>query len=427
MILKASQRGNAGELAKHLLNEQENEHVEVHAVNGFMVDDLSAALQEVHAVSLGTKCQQPLFSVSLSPPKGESASIHDFEQAIVQIAEKTGLENQPHIIVFHEKNGRRHCHVVYSRINSETMTAINLPFYKNKLMEVSKELYLKHGWKLPQGHIDRKLRNPLNFTRGQWQQAKRLNEDPKQIKQTLKECWAISDSKKAFASALEQKGFYLAKGDRRGFVAIDWRGEIYSLSRWLDISSKALKDRLGEPKNLPSVDEIKANMDKILADKIHQFNQEIQLKYHRKYLVLQKNKERLVKQQRHTRNQLNEKQNKRQQQENKKRQNRFSKGFRGLWDRLTGNRATLKKQNKMESYQSMLRDRAEKDSLIQKHLNERSPLQNKLDDLNAEQQKEITTLKDTMLTQLPEEKTVLLQQVFNQSPQKTDRNFGLSL
>ncbi len=243
MILKASQRGNAGELAKHLLNEQENEHIEVHAVNGFMVDDLSAALQEVHAVSLGTKCQQPLFSVSLSPPKGESASIHDFEEAIVQIAEKTGLENQPHIIVFHEKHGRRHCHVVFSRINSETMTAINLPFYKNKLMEVSKELYLKHGWKLPQGHIDRKLRNPLNFTREQWQQAKRLNEDPKQIKQTLKECWSISDSKKAFSGVLEQQGYYLAKGDRRGFVAIDWRGEVYSLSRWINIKNKALKER----------------------------------------------------------------------------------------------------------------------------------------------------------------------------------------
>ncbi len=168
-------------------------------------------------------------------------------------------------------------------------------------------------------------------------------------------------------------------------------------------------------------------MDKTLADKIHQFSQETQLKYHRKCLVLQKSKESMVKQHRQIRKQLNEKQNKRQQQENKKRQNRFSKGFRGLWDRLTGNRAALKKQNEMESYQSMLRDRAEKDSLIQKHLDERSPLQNKLDDLNTEQQKEITTLKVTMLTQLPEEKTVLLQQAFNQSPQNTDRNYGLSL
>ena len=90
MILKASQRGNTGELAKHLLNTQENEHVEIYAINGFMADDISSALQEIHAVSLGTKCQQPLFSVSLSPPKDEVVSIQDFDEAIAQIAEKTG-------------------------------------------------------------------------------------------------------------------------------------------------------------------------------------------------------------------------------------------------------------------------------------------------------------------------------------------------
>lgn len=85
-----------------------------------------------------------------------------------------GLKNQTHVIVFHEKNGRRHCHAIFSRIDTKTMTAINLPYFKNKLMEISKELYLKHNWKLPQGHIDKQLRNPLNFTQEQWQQAKRL-------------------------------------------------------------------------------------------------------------------------------------------------------------------------------------------------------------------------------------------------------------
>jgi hypothetical protein len=118
------------------------------------------------------------------------------------------------------------------------------------LKAISKELYLKYGWKLPEGHIDKKQRNPLNFTRKQWQQAKRLNEDPKLIKQRLKECWAISDSKKALSGALEQQGFYLAKGDRRGFVAVDWRGEVYSLSRWLDIKSKNLKERMASLKNV---------------------------------------------------------------------------------------------------------------------------------------------------------------------------------
>lgn len=425
MILKASQRGNAGELAKHLLNKSENEHIEVHAISGFVADNIPSALQEIHAVSLGTKFQQPLFSVSLSPPKGEAASVQDFEEAIAQIAEKTGLDKQPHIIVFHEKKGRRHCHVVFSRINIEKMTAINLPFYKNKLMEISKDLYLKHDWNLPQGHIDRQLRNPLNFTREQWQQSKRLNEDPRLIKQRLKECWAISDNKKTFYKALEQQGFYLAKGDRRGF-ALDWRGEVYSLSRWLGVKSKELKERLGEPKNLPSVDALKENIDKTLTVRIQKFSQEIQLRYQRKNSILQKSKESMVSRHHEFREQLNEKQNKRQQQETQKRQNRFSKGLRGLWDRLTGNRAELQKQNEREGYQALLRDRSEKDVLIQKQLDERSQLQNKLDNLNAKQEKEMATLKESVFAKLPEEKIISLQQELEHL-QQNNPNYGLEM
>jgi hypothetical protein len=61
------------------------------------------------------------------------------------------LDGQPRAIVFHEKEGRRHAHCVWSRIDAQTMTARPLPYFKRKLMEVSRELYLEHGWKLPRG------------------------------------------------------------------------------------------------------------------------------------------------------------------------------------------------------------------------------------------------------------------------------------
>jgi type IV secretory pathway TraG/TraD family ATPase VirD4 len=41
-------------------------------------------------------------------------------------------------------------------------------------MEVSRELYLEHGWDMPRGMIDHALRNPLSFSREEYQQAKRL-------------------------------------------------------------------------------------------------------------------------------------------------------------------------------------------------------------------------------------------------------------
>lgn len=366
-------------------------------------------------------------NVSLSPPKDETVSTQSFEEAIARISEKLGLENQPHIIVFHEKNGRQHGHAIFSRIDIKTMTAINLPYFKNKLMEISKALYLQHDWKLPKGHIDRQMHNPLNFTREQWQQAKLLNEDPKAIKQTLKECWSVLDNKKAFSQALEHKGFYLAKGDRRGFVAVDWRGEVYSLSRWLDIKTKALKERLGNPENLPSVETVKANLDKKLVQRIHQFTEEINQNHQRRFSPFLAQKEKMVKRHQESRTLLAEKQGKRQQQANKHRQARLKKGIRSIWDRLTGKHGQVQKQNEIEAYQCYLRDQTEKDTLIFCQLKERSTLQNGFETLKLAQQKEINRLKDALFSKLPEEKITLLRQEFDHSLSNPTHYHDLSL
>ncbi|SMX30827.1 hypothetical protein [Octadecabacter ascidiaceicola] len=70
MILIGCQRSGAKALADHLMNQVENDHVEVIPIDGFMADDLHGALEEAHAISMGTKCQKFLVSVSLNPPEG---------------------------------------------------------------------------------------------------------------------------------------------------------------------------------------------------------------------------------------------------------------------------------------------------------------------------------------------------------------------
>ncbi len=138
MILKASQRGCAAQLAAHLLKTDENEHVEIHELRGVMAEDLHGALHEMYAVSRGTKCTQFMFSVSLNPPEKEDVPVEYFEKALRDIEEKTGLHNQPRVVVFHEKESRRHCHAVWSRIDIDEMKAINLPYYKMKLQDISR-------------------------------------------------------------------------------------------------------------------------------------------------------------------------------------------------------------------------------------------------------------------------------------------------
>ncbi|MCK4945200.1 MAG: relaxase/mobilization nuclease domain-containing protein, partial [Alphaproteobacteria bacterium] len=238
MILKGSQRGGATQLAAHLLKTEENEHVEIHEISGFIVDDLHGALKEIHAMSRGTKCKQFMFSVSLNPPQRENTPVEYFEKALTAIEEKTGLTGQPRVIVFHEKEGRRHCHAVWSRINAEELKAINLPYYKMKLRDVSKQLYFDYGWKMPDGLRDARERDPTNYSLAEWQQAKRIGENPKLTKAAFQECWAVSDSRNAFTQALKENGYILARGNRRGYVAVDYYGEVYSLSRWTGLKTK---------------------------------------------------------------------------------------------------------------------------------------------------------------------------------------------
>lgn len=375
MILKGSQRSGGNKLAYHLLRSDENEHVEIHELRGFMANDLHSAFQEVEATSKGTKAKQYLFSLSLNPPQNEEVPIQAFEAAIDQVEQKLGLDNQPRAIIFHEKEGRRHAHAVWSRIDTEEMKAINLPHYKLKLQDVAKELYLEHGWQMPQGFINRDESNPLNFTREEWQQARRSHQDPKVLKHMFQECWSASDSRKAFTQAIRSKGFELARGDRRGFVAVDYRGEVYAISRYTGIRSKQVKEKLGDPKELPSIEEAKAKIatevSKILKKHLDQARNE-QKRLKEKQALERKS---LVEQQRKERQHLKTRQKARWNAENLARSKRLSKGLRGVWHRITGKYQQAKRRNERETLLAYQRDRKEKDELIFRHIQQRQQLQ----------------------------------------------------
>ena len=203
MILVGSQRAGASALASHLMNDRDNDHVEILEIDGFLSDDLHGALQEAQAISKATKCKQFLFSLSLNPPEGFMLGEDPFREAADRAEEKLGLKGQPRAIVIHEKQGRRHAHVVWSRIDAETITAINLPHFKNRLRDLSRELFLDHGWELPHGLATYGGKNPLNFTLAEWQQAKRQDIDPREIKQMFRQAWERSDSLNGLKNALQ--------------------------------------------------------------------------------------------------------------------------------------------------------------------------------------------------------------------------------
>lgn len=371
MILKGSQRGGARQLAAHLLNTRDNEHVEVHELRGFLADDLGAAFQEAQAVSRGTRAKQFLFSLSLSPPPQERVDVATLEAAIESVERKLGLDGQPRAIVFHEKDGRRHAHAVWSRIDTERMKAINLPHFKLKLREVSRQLYMEHGWQMPRGLADSRERNPLNFTRTEWEQAKRAKQDPRTLKAMFRECWAISDSGRAYAQALAARGYTLARGDRRGHVAVDFRGQVYAIAKWSGLRAEDTRSRLDALTNLPTVEQAQSAIAARMTDRLREYITQADTARNKQLATLALQRAHLVERQRKERADLKTAHDQRWTAENAERASRLNRGIRGLWDRLTGRYARQARANEQEALGSLRRDRRETDTLIERHLDER--------------------------------------------------------
>ncbi|WP_299283265.1 AAA family ATPase [uncultured Tateyamaria sp.] len=262
MILKGSQRSGGRALALHLLNAQDNDHITVHQLRGFLSDDLAGAFAEVEAVASGTRCVQPYFSVSVNPPPERSAELtdKDFRAAAYKIERAHGLKGHPRAIVFHEKDGRRHAHIVWSRIDAQTMTAKNLAHYKRKLMGVSKELFLEHGFDLPKGFDDPALASQDRVSLAEWQAAKRRGRNAIDQRQLIKQCWEVSDGKAAFQAALAEHGFALARGDRRGHVIVTAHGQIIAVARAVGVKTKEVRAKLGDADALPGVETARSNL-----------------------------------------------------------------------------------------------------------------------------------------------------------------------
>jgi len=393
MIFYASQRGRSAELAAHLLNGDQNDHVTVHDIRGFVGNNITDALREAYAMSRGTRCKQFLFSVSLNPPETADVSVEDFEAAIEMIELRLNLTTMPRIVVFHEKNGRRHCHAVWSRIDTEKLVAVRMAHFKIKLMEVSRLLFLRHGWKMPKGMQIGQKKDPFNLTRQEYRQAVRLAEDPQALKGMFKAAWEQSDSKESFARALQENGFLLARGDKRGYVALDVKGGIYSLTRWIDIGTRDLKARLGKPETLPHVTQARDYLASRMTENLNRFIAEAKTKAAEKRTPLVQELKTIVHHQRQNRRELLELQQARWTEETKQRSQRIYTGVSGIWQRVTGEYQKVRLRNETEAKKSHERDAKELHGLIRSQMLERQGLQKTVKFYKAQHNTEVFRLR----------------------------------
>lgn len=393
MILKGSQRGGGQDLAAHLMRTDDNEHVRVHELREFASDNLRGAFKEAEAISRGTKCRQYLFSLSLSPPESAALTEAQFEQAVDKAEHRLGLDGQPRAIVFHEKEGRRHAHAVWSRIDAATMIARPMSFFKRKLVGLSRDLYLEHGWDMPHGIAREGMRDPRNFTLAEWQQAKRQGQDPRWLKAAVQICWQASDSGPAFSRALEEHGCFLARGDRRGHVILDHDGEVHSLSRVLGLKTKDVKARLGDGQALPSVEATRKTLGERMTPALKRHVQESREKFGAASKLLGEAKSEMTSRHRDGRAALERDQKLTWDAETKTRAARLPKGLSGLWHRITGKYQATRAENEAEAKASRARQAEERQRLIDQQRDERARLQSMFKTLRKRQAEELLELR----------------------------------
>lgn len=393
MIFKASQRGNGAELVVHLMKLDDNEHVLLHELRGFAGDTLSDAFKEAEIISKETRCRQYLFSLSLNPPEDAHVTVAEFEDTITRIEERLGLQDQPRAIVFHEKNGRLHAHAAWSRIDADTMTAVPMSFFKNKLTALSRDLYLEHGWSLQKGLETPGMRDPTNFSLAEWQQAKRQGIDPRWLKTTLQESWQRSDNQSSFERALQDRGLFLARGDKRGFVVLDHQGDVWSLPKLLDVKTKAVRERLGTGDTLKSVNEVKAVLSERMTPAIKRHVEESRAQFRRRSAVLGEKKAAMTGEHRKARADLQGRQAIEWEAETRQRALRLPRGLRGLWHRITGQYQEVRRANEQEAKATILRHADAREKLIDAQRSERAALQAEFKSLRQAQAKQLLELR----------------------------------
>jgi len=261
MILKGNQRANAADLAIHLMNGFDNETVEIAQVRGTIAADLYGAFAEFEAYAAGTKAKQPLYSLSINP--SAPLTRDQYMEAIGMIEQRLGLTNQPRAVVFHIKHGREHCHVVWSRIDTQRLRAIPMSHDHTRLMDLACDLARRYGLTLADGlkawdEKRRKIEDRLDPTLGEKAQADGTGITPEQRRADITACYERSDTGAAFIAALEEKGYVLARGDRRSFILVCEDGMPLSLSRYVKgHSARQIGLRLFPvtPDQLPSVEQ----------------------------------------------------------------------------------------------------------------------------------------------------------------------------
>lgn len=232
MIIKTALNPNAGNLFLHLTNRRDgNEDIRIAELRGFASGDLRAALREAAMQRDATRCEKVFYHVSFAVPEQDADKMtpERWAHCADRFERELGLEGHQRAVVQHFKDGHWHQHVVWNRINPETMKAAQLSHERREAIRVARALEKELGLtqvssRRPAHRADQ--RPPLEWEK---EQARRSHIDADLVRDSISRSWTAAGNGQDFDATLQQRGLTLAKGDRRAFVVLDEEGNFYAL------------------------------------------------------------------------------------------------------------------------------------------------------------------------------------------------------
>jgi MobA/VirD2-like, nuclease domain len=235
--------------------------------------DTVTAMTEWDEIGRATRGEKPLYHLQLCPDAKYPVTDEQFKRMAEIVIEEVGAKGHDYELYYHpgvKDNGepdKPHAHLAICRTNRDTMKMLDLSYNYVAHERASKRIALEFGMEIVPGkHAKRDRRKQPEFPRAkaneaEHQQAARTGITVAERKQQVTALRQQADGAQAFKNALEDAGYILAKGDKRGLVIVDQQGEVYSLSRQVtDLKAKEFKAFMQpiDPATLPGVEEAKA-------------------------------------------------------------------------------------------------------------------------------------------------------------------------
>ena len=279
IIIKGRARADGEQLASYLLEKGDNELVRVVETRGMVGRDLQGAFLAAEIEAGLSRGSRPFWHAQINPAEGVNLTREQQLMAVDVLERHLGFQGLSRAVVAHEKDGREHVHVVWSRFDRERGTLRRDDFTKRKNVAAAAEIARRLGLEpnpnpFPEDSAediargDRRHRSKDAHSQAEMQQEKRATKSRADRKAEITSIWQATDSGQALRSALDDAGYSLGVG-WRGYVVVDALGEAHSLARQIDgARAKDVRARMADVDqgSIPSASEIKAGMRQARQD-----------------------------------------------------------------------------------------------------------------------------------------------------------------